>query len=136
MSNYSPGLLTLSSTTASSTLDIELGIPAQVLRFKGYRVEYNTSANALVDKIIYVELPFISRNQVIDNNVGRIYLPIPLDNAVVTLENSLDIPILMTEALPERFQMNVYQGPSGSYALVTNMVHISLSFELFSGHLT
>lgn len=133
--NYSPGILTLTSTTASSVLNTELNIPSQVLRLRGYRIQYDSAANALADKVIYVELPFISRNQIIDNNVGHIYLPIQLDNAIVTLRDGLDLPILMTESLPERFTMNIRQGPSGAFALVTNMVHVSLTFGLEKGHL-
>jgi hypothetical protein len=130
--DYSPGILTLTSASSSSVLNIELNIPSQVLHLRGYRVEYDTAANALADRIIYVELPFLSRNQIIDNNIGRVYLPIQLDNAVVTLRDGLDLQILMTESLPERFHMNVYDS---SFNLVTNMAHISLTFGLERGHL-
>lgn len=134
--DFSPGVLTLTATTASSNLNIELNIPAQVLHLKGYRVEYDSTANALADRVIYIELPFISRNQIIDNNVGKVYLPIMLDNALVTLRDGLDLQVLMPgEALHERFEMRVLQGPGGSFAPVTNMQHITLQFGLEKGHL-
>lgn len=133
--NQAHGILTLTSSSNSVQLNTELNIPIQTIRLTGYRVQYDTALNALNDKIIYVELPFLSRNQIIDNNVGRVYLPIQLDNAVVTIQSGMSRPILLTEAISERFTMNVRTGPSGGFALVANMVHICLTFQLEYGHL-
>jgi hypothetical protein len=130
----SPGILTLTSTTNTKVMNISLDIPIQTIRFKSYRVQFDTAANALAAKVLYVELPFISGNQVLDNNLGFVYLPIPVDNAVVTLETSIDLPILLTEHIPQSFTMNIRDGPGSSFALASNLVHITLQFELFKGH--
>ena len=131
----SPGVLTLTTSTTQASLNIALNIPAQVLRLKSYRVQMVAAADSIVSKVLYIELPFISGNQVLDNNVGRVFLPIPLDETRVTLETSLDIPILMTQNLPERFDIFVRDGPGANFALATNFQHLTLQFALDKGHL-
>ena len=131
----SPGILTLTSSTTFADLDIALNIPAQTLRLKSFRVQMASAADSIVSKVLYIELPFVSRNQVLDNNVGHVFLPIPLDESRVTLETSIDLPIFMTENLPERFTMRVLDGPGSAFAEATNFEHITLQFELARGHL-
>ena len=134
--NQSQGILTLTSSSPSVQLNTELNIPIQTIRLTGYRVEYNLASNALADQILYIELPFLSRNQIIDNNIGYVYLPIQLDNAIVTIQSGMSRPILLTSAIPERFTMNVRKGPGSNFALVgAQMVHICLTFQLEYGHL-
>jgi len=133
----SPGILTLTSNTNSEVKNIALDIPAQTLILRSYRVQMDSATNALAKRVIYVDLPIVSRNQVLDNNVGHVYLPLSLENAEVTLQSSLELPIYMTDHLSERFTMNLWEvnWATGVFSPLANLVHVTLNFELSIGHL-
>jgi hypothetical protein len=131
----SPGILTLDTTTNTTKFNISLDIPKQVLILQSVRVEYDTAAHALAAGVIYVEFPWLSANQLIDGNPNHVYLPIFLDNAVVTLQQTLQLPVYMTHHIPQVFTMNVRDGPGAGFALAAGgFTRITLSFQLSYGH--
>lgn len=130
-----PGILTLSTTALSTTFNIALSIPPQTLRLVGYRVEYGLAAEAVTAQVLYIELPFLSSNQVLDGNLGHVYLPLPLSNSSVTNITGLNIPIYINQAVPQKFDMYVRDGAALSFALAANDPAVTLQFALESGHL-
>ncbi len=129
---FLPGTLTLIADANVKEMNIALDIPHQVITLTGYRVEMSSAANALSEKIIYLDIPKIYNvNKVLDNNFGHVYLPILLDNAAVTLQQSLDVPISMTNHLPERFTIRIL---NSSFQPVSNLVHAVFSFKISYGH--
>lgn len=131
---FLPGTLSLFSATNEKVMSITLDIPAQTITLTGYRIEMGSAANALTEKILYLDIPRIFNvNKVIDSNIGHTYLPLPLDNAAVTLQQSLDIPVSMAHHLPDKFTMRIL---NGSFTPVANLVHIALFFKVDYGHST
>lgn len=127
-----PGTLVLFSDASTKLLSITLDIPPQTITLTGYRVEMASAANALTEKVLFIDLPKIFNvNKVIDTNLGHTYLPILLDNSAVTLQQSLEIPISMAHHLPENFLLRIL---NSSYIPVSNLVHISLYFKVDYGH--
>jgi hypothetical protein len=123
---HAPGILTINSTTNSAVINTVKKIPQQVLTLKVARVEYDTAAHALAARVIYVDVPWLSSNQLIDENIGRSYLPIPLDNAIVTLYKP-DLPVYMSDEAHEVFDFRVYDS---TFALASGgFAHISLQFS-------
>jgi hypothetical protein len=128
----SPGLFSLHLTSNSTALNTTLSVPKQVMYLIGYRVEMTSVTTALAAKILYIDLPFLSENQLIDNNTDFSYLMLTLDSLDVTLQNSLDMPIFMSKDIPIRF--NAYIKDSTS-ALASNVVSVTLQFRLDYGHI-
>jgi len=129
---FLPGTLALFSATNEKVMSITLDIPAQTITLTGYRIEMGSAANALTEKVLYLDIPRIFNvDKVIDSNIGHTYIPLFLDNAAVTLQQSLDIPISMAHHLPSQFSMRIL---NGSFLPVSNLVHISLFFKVDYGH--
>jgi hypothetical protein len=127
------GLLTLDTTTNVTDFNISLEVPLQTIILRSYRVQFNTAGIALGKRIIYVSMPFLSGNQLIDGNPGFVMIPLPLENTAVTLESSLELPIYLSSSIPRNFTMSVY---NSDYTPCTDLESISLQFELSRGHLT
>ena len=127
-----PGTLMIDSVANDEVKNISLDMPIQVLRLKSYRVEMSSAANALSTRIIYVDLPFLNGNKVLDTNPGHTFFPLLLDNAAVTLRTGLNVPISMNTHLPQTFEVR-YLNPS--FGLVANLVSVSMIFESELGHL-
>ena len=128
-----PGTLFLTTDSNVKEMNIALDIPAQTIYLRGYRIEMGSAANALTEKILYLDIPNIyNGNKMLDNNLNMTYLPIMLDNAAVTHTYSMDIPISMSHHLPEKFTMRVL---NGSFVPVDNLVSASFQFYLELGRL-
>ncbi len=132
-----PGILTLNSTSNSTVLQLHNQCPKQVLRLKRVSVELSTPFN-LTTNMLYVDLAFLSVQQLLDGIQGRFLLPITLDHygssAVETpgvTSYSTDLPIYMAHHVHNQVKMEIrdYTG-----ALVTNLVSICLQFEFKYGH--
>ena len=126
------GVLTLDTLTNTKLCNIALSIPQQSIYLTGYRIEMSSAANALAARLVYIDLPILSGNQLLDANVGQVYIPIMLDNAIVTLQTGMSIPIYMSGVLPEKFDMRVL---NTSFAPIANLVSCTLQFELTAGHI-
>ena len=126
-----PGCLTIITDTNIKEINLAVEIPAQVIYLRAYRIEMDSAANALTEKILYLEIPNIyNSNKMIDSNVGQTYLPIFLDNATVTLTYGRDIPIAMTNHIPARFTIRVL---NSSFVPVSNLVSAAFEFSLSYG---
>ena len=69
------------------------------------RVQYDTSANAIARGVLYLDVPWLSSDQLNDDKV-HFNLPILLDGAVVTF-TEMNIPIYLSSAIPNNFVMSV-----------------------------
>ncbi len=127
-----PGILTLDATSNVQNFNIALDIPKQVMTLRSVRVQMSSQANALAARILYVDLPFLSGNQVLDGNVGQVYLPIFLDNAEVTFAYGKEMAIYMNDYLPSKFTMRCL---GTDFKPIANLVSCSLTFSLEKGHL-
>lgn len=118
-------VLTLDTTSNLTTFTINNKIPLQTIILESVRVEYDTAPHALSAGVIYVDLPFLSSYQMNDGTPG-FYLPIFLDNAVVTLQQ-VRVPIYMARKLDEKFTMAIR---TATGALVAGgFARISLQFS-------
>ena len=126
------GTLMIDVSSNSSVVNISLRIPQQVIYLRSYRVEFDTAAHALASQILYVDLPFLSGNQLLDTNPGRTLLPILLDNAIVSFAYGKDIPVYLSSNIPQTFPVKLYDS---SFNLVSNLVRCSLVFSLQKGSL-
>lgn len=129
---YNQGSLFLNFTTPTASLSITLDIPPQTIKLIGYRIEMATIGDSLAEKVLYLDIPRIYNiNKVIDNNMGHTYLPIMLDNAVVTFVTGIAVPISMQHHLPETFVVRLL---NSSYTPVADLVSASFMFEVSYGH--
>jgi hypothetical protein len=117
---------TAGTTTIDTTTNISYRIPKdQVIRLRGYRVQMTSQANALAKRILYIDVPWISSAQVI-NNSGVSGIPIELDNAVVTIRDSLNKPVYLTRPIEQNFKIRVLNDTGSPEVEVAN---ITLQFE-------
>jgi hypothetical protein len=131
--SFTPGLLTLDTTSNDTLFDIALDIPKQTLILQSIRVEMASQEISRTTRILYIDLPVLSGNQLLDGNSGQVKIPIMLDNAKVTYQTGLQMPIYMSRHLPSTFRMQVY---NTNFALVSDLLSITLQFELAQGHIT
>ena len=131
-----PGTLTLHTTTPDKTnFNISLDIPQQVVMLQSIRVEFDSAASALAARLLYIDLPWLSANQLLDQNSGYVYLPIFVDNAVVTLRTNMQIPVVLNHHIPSSFTM-VVRGSDLAPVDPAVCVSVSLQWELQSGHIS
>ena len=137
-----PGILSLHGETTGTNLiedtvcNISNTIPAQTLTLRAYRAEFADAATAQAIGTLYVDLPFLSNNQLMDNNVGHVLLPLYLENLATTVQTSLTLPIYSPQQIPERFEMRVFKRDAlGVFTLATDLVAFSLEFALQTGHI-
>lgn len=128
-----PGTLSLFTDSNEKAINITLEIPQQTIYLRSYRIEMATAADALAEKVLYLDLPIFNSNKMIDSNVNHMYLPILLDNAVVTHSFGLDIPVAMSGPLSERFKMRLL---NSSFQPVSDLTHASFQFYLSEGRLS
>ncbi len=126
-----PGILTLNMASSSVIFNTTQVIYKQNMLLQNVRIEMDSAANALIEKVIYLDFPFWNNAVMVDNNVGHFYLPIFLDNAIVTLQNTLQMPIHMKQDIPERFEGRVL---NGSFTPLSGLVYLSVQFS-FAGDL-
>jgi hypothetical protein len=124
------GVLTLFSSSNSSVLNLHNQVPRQVLKLKNVRIEFNSAATSLAQKIAFIDLEFLSNQQLIDPLIGRFYLPILLDNNAVTIYQP-DLDIYMSRHIHNTVNLNVRNSDG---TLVTNLVHVALQFQFDYGH--
>lgn len=119
------GLLSIYSDSSSKSINLSTSIPKQVLRLKTIYVQMTSAAASLAQSVIYVDLPFFSASNLVDQVLGSSRFPIFLESGQVT-HFYTDIPILLQSDVPSKFQMRVYDING---ALLTNMNSIGLKFS-------
>lgn len=124
-----PGILTLDLTSSVNQINCQLQIPRQILLLQNVRIEFSTGTPP---GLLYIDLPFLSPNQLIDNNIGRYLLPIFVGPNLITVQNTLQLPINMSKHLDERFTVNIYDQ---TFALVQNLSRLTLQFSYEYGHI-
>ena len=117
------GILTLDITSNEQTMNISFEIPIQTLIIKNVRVHMTNAANALSERVIYFNIPVIMSSKIIDGNLAHNYIPIFLDNAIVTNHTSLDIPIYMGQVLPAVFDVQIL---NSSFIPLANLERFSI----------
>ena len=127
-----PGVLTSVTSSNDTELSITYNIPIQTIYLRGYRIEMSSAANALSEKVLYLELPIYQSSKMIDNNPGVTLLPILLDNTAVSHTFGMDLPITMSHDLYPVFRMRIL---NSSFVPVSNLVHASFQFSLTKGSL-
>lgn len=123
-----PGLISIYSNATTKSITFPYRIPRQILRLKGYRVEFSSDANAKACKILYVNLgELLSFGSCINNDSNQTLLPLLIENAAVTIRDGLDIPIYLSKQVPTQFTMNCYDI---SIVAPTGFANVTLIFEL------
>ena len=117
----SPGTFTFTASSPSGTFSSGSEIPIQTLSIETVRVEFDTAADALACKRLYLEVPWTSTNHLIDKNIGRNFIPFFLNNAAVTLNVGLNRPVYLSTNIPPNFQFNIwddtFNAPTGFVSL-------------------
>jgi hypothetical protein len=127
------GIFTLDTTSATTTFTISNKIPKQTIYLIGYRIEVTDATAALASPVVYIDLPFLSGNQLIDAIPSRVYLPLMLDNAKVTNWQGLNKGLYLNSDVPNTFDMVVRNGTT--FAPLTSLVHICLQWRTTHGAL-
>lgn len=127
-----PGLLTLICTGATTNINVHNQIPMQLMKLINVRVQMSSAANAVTAQIAYIDLPFLSSQQLIDGISDRFMLPIPLSETRVT-QYTCDIPIYMSKRVHNNITMNVYDATGAALANVDSVI---LQFSYQYGHMS
>lgn len=119
---------------ASWTVDTTLPVKKQVLYLIGYRIEMASSDAAIATKYVYLNLPFLSPNKLIDNNTGFSYEPILLGPGAVTTVANCRFPVYMSGDAKIKFNVSVTDD-TGEPLPVSSLIHASFIFEMSIGSL-
>ena len=92
------------NTTADATIDLHKEIKAGPMYLRGYRVEADTQAHALSQRLVYVSLPFVNGANLTDELSYQNCLPLMLDNAQVTLKTEMNNELQITQDIPRLFK--------------------------------
>ena len=99
-------------------------IPRQVLTLKEVSVQFSGTPTS---GVIYVDLPFLSSEQMIDDDSTRYYLPIRVNPAEeFTMKSNLNIPLYVTRQIDPVFTMYVRDADG---VLLTDLERITLEFS-------
>lgn len=104
--NTSDGLFTFRTASSSGTYSIHNRIPAQTMTLKSVRVQFDTTANALAAQVLYLDVPWLNSNHLVDGLSNLYLLPISVDYLVCTLY-TCDIPVQMSIDMPETFSYRI-----------------------------
>ena len=128
-------------TIENRVVNMSYAIPQQRLRLRGYRVEFDTQANALAAGVLYFDITdsnnksILSYNHLIDNNSNRLLFSLPLDNAVVTNKDSLNKVLYLSSKVDSILKVSVYNNTFTGFALDSNIVRFYVDFETELGSL-
>jgi hypothetical protein len=132
-SRDAPGILTIFSSSNVKTLPFGKAVPKQTCYLERVRVEFDTQAHALAARVIYVDMPWLSGNQLIDVNPGRFMLPILLDNDVVT-SYTTKLPLSMSHEVHETSEIRIYDS---NFNLITGgFAHITLQISFQQSYIS
>lgn len=127
-----PGTITFDSTTtdpANTFYTLQRTIPVQELKLINYRIQFETDAEAITAGQIWVDLPFFSVDQLIDNNGandGR--LPLAVGGSRITLMQPNDHTVYMSKVAQKVGYMRIYDD-SGDLLTGGGFERIQLTFE-------
>lgn len=128
----SDGLFTFRTSTNQGRYDTHNAIPAQTVEIVSVRVEMSNAAAALAAKVIYVDVPWLSSNHLIDGLPNLYLLPIPIGETAVTY-SSFHIPLQLSQDIKETFN---YRLLTSSGALVADLVDFCIQFRYKMSGLT
>jgi hypothetical protein len=118
-----PGILTLSTASNNTVFNINNKIPPQTLQLRNYRIEFVTDTAAKLAKVVYVELHWLSSEQLTDGT-DFFHLPLPVGPFDVTL-HELNLPIFVIRGIPNSFRMRVLDEDGD---IMSSVAHITLQF--------
>ncbi len=114
------------NTGYTGVIDIHARIPKQTVILKTVRVEMTTTAEALAERIVYIDLPFLNSYCLKDGVSYMSRLPVALDNNVVTLKD-VNVPLSLDSSIESKFRMSVYKRDG---SLATNCSSCTLQISL------
>jgi len=126
------GTFMIDSTTNTKICNISLKIPQQVIYLRSVRLEFDTAAHALAAAIVYFDAPWLSANQLLDTNPGYVYLPLLVDNLIVTSHFGKNIPVYLSSDIPQVFPVRFLDT---TFQPISNLVRATLVFSLTKGSL-
>lgn len=141
----SPGLLTITLTsetvqgnvnnTNGATIFLGISVLPQTLIMRGYHVEMASAAAALAQKVVYLQLPFLGSNTLIDGIPTAKRLQLPLDNNNVTNKIEMTTPLTLITPIQPSFQCACYNR-DGSLVNPANVLYVSVYFSYGSQSVT
>ena len=126
-----PGTLMIDVVGNSKVCEISLNIPRQIIYLRSYRIQFDTIENALANPILYIDVPWLSGNQLIDTNPGYVYLPLFVDNAVVTFTFGKSIPVFLSRDIDKTFQIRILDSTFLKYASPSSLKISAIVFSSF-----
>ena len=134
-----PGFLTIDlkhNANAAGSFDEDVNIPhiipEQLMRLRSYRVHMTDAPNSISARVLYIDLPFLSSVQIIDNVNGSTLLPLELGETAVTLQNGCNKPVLLTRPIQGSFHVRVLSVSNADGVSKTNTMPLILNSQVRS----
>jgi hypothetical protein len=141
----SPGILTITLTsetiagstnnTNGATIFTGTTIQPQTIIMRGYHVKMDSTASALAQNVIYLQLPFLGSTTLIDGVPTSKRLQLPLDNDAVTNKQEMTSPLTVIQPIPPQFQCACYNR-DGSLVDTSKVLYVSVTFSYGSTSVT
>jgi hypothetical protein len=122
--SQSSSVLTFRVNSSSGTYVTGSTIKSQVLTLQNVRVQFASAAEALAAQVVYLDVPWLNSNHLVDGLLNLYLLPIPLDNAICT-QYTCNIPISMSDDADTAFK---YRIVDSSGVAPTGFSNITLQF--------
>jgi hypothetical protein len=128
--SQSASLLTFRVNSSSGTYVTGSTIKSQVLTLQNVRVQFASAAEALAAGVIYLDVPWLNSNHLVDGLLNLYLLPIPLDNAICT-QYTCNIPISMSDDADTAFKFRIVDStgsPPTGFSNITLQFTYNTSF--------
>lgn len=116
------------NTVNGARIFIGTRIPAQTIRLKGYKVQMDSAPNALAQGEVYLQVPWLGSSNLIDGRSFAYQLPLVLDNAVVTIQSGLDVPLQLISDIESVFRASLHNR-DGSAVDPAKVLKVTLYFS-------
>jgi hypothetical protein len=121
----SDGVFTFRTSSTSGSYNTHNSIPAQTINMVSVRVEMSSAGAATTAKVIYLDVPWLNSNHLIDGLASLYLLPIPLSGSAVTY-STMNIPIQLSSDIKETFN---YRLVISDGTLVADLTDFALQFH-------
>lgn len=125
------GLFSLVLNSNDQRVNTTLSLPRQTIELVSYRIEMTSDVTALAAKYCYLDVDWLSPNQLVDNNPEFSLLLLPLDYTL-TFAYGLSMPVYLSKDIPERFDVRIRDSTGG---LLAGLVSAVLVFKINYGHI-
>lgn len=124
-----PSVLTIHSTANEVTVTTGTRIKKQSIMLQNVRLQFDSDVNALAKRVVYLDLPFFNSGNLVDENVGRAYIPLFVGSTAVTIQNTLQLPIQLESDVPITFKARLL---GSNFVPVADLVSFTVQFSFLA----